>query len=108
MEKNSKHKTAFVMPLGKYQFTVMPFGLVGAPAVFQRLMNSILADLPDFASAYMDDVVVFSSLWEDHLNHLATVFDKLEKAGLTAKLAKCQLGMQQCTYLGHVVGRGLV
>lgn len=105
---DSRPKTAFVTPLGKYQFTVMPFGLVGAPATFQRLMNSVVADFQEFASAYLDDVVVFSTSWEDHIHHLTSVFDVLVQAGLTAKLAKCQLGLNQCFYLGHMVGEGLV
>ena len=106
--EDSCQKTAFVTPLGKYQFKVMPFGLVGAPAVFQRMMNTLLADIISFSGAYIDDVVIFSDSWEDHLSHLRTVFQKLREARLTAKPRKCQFGMFQCSYLGHVVGQGKV
>ena len=106
--ENSCQKTAFMTPLGKYQFRVMPFGLVGAPAVFQRMMNTLLADIMSFSGAYIDDVAIFSDSWEDHLIHLRTVFQKLREAKLTAKPRKCQFGMFQCTYLGHVVGQGKV
>lgn len=108
VEPHSRPKTAFITPLGKYHFVVMPFGLVGAPAVFQRLMNTLLTDCGSFASAYMDDVVVFSRTWDDHLQHLEMVFKTLQEAGLTVKRAKCQLGKKQCVYLGHVVGQGHV
>lgn len=66
--EDSRQKTAFVTPLGKYQFKMMPFGLVGAPAVFQRMMNTLLADTLSFSGAYIDDVVIFSNSWEDHLS----------------------------------------
>ena len=105
---DSRQKTAFVTPLGKYQFKVMPFGLVGAPAVFQRMMNTLLADIISYAGAYIDDLVIFSTSWDDHLNHLRTVFQKLRAAKLTAKPQKCQFGMFQCSYLGHLVGQGRV
>ena len=104
----SKHKTAFVTPLGKYQVTVMPFGLVGSPVVFQRMMNTILADILFFASAFIDDVALYSKTWEEHIQHLTTVFTRLREAKLTAKGRKCELGMRECFYLGHVVGCGQV
>ncbi len=101
-------KCAFVTQFGKYEFNVMPFGLMGAPAVFQRLMNSIFGDAPDHVAAYLDDVVVFSSTWEDHLQHLDDALSRLQKAGLAVKAKKCQLGMKECVFLGHTVGRGQV
>lgn len=99
---------AFVMPWGKYHFKVMPFGLVGAPATFQRMMNDILAGLESYAAAYMDDVVIFSADWDEHLQHLKVVFGKLQESGLTVRRTKCQLGRMECTYLGHVMGQGKV
>ena len=86
----------------------MPFGLMGAPATFQRVMDQLLTGLQDFTSAYLDDLIVFSSTWEEHLRHLALVLNKLQGAGLTAKPGKCQFGMTRCSYLGHVVGGGEV
>ena len=103
-----RHKTAFVTPFGLYQFTVMPFGLQGAPATFQRLMDQVLRGVGDFAAAYLDDIVIFSETWEDHLTHVHSVLSRLQKSGLTAKPSKCQFGMAQCVYLGHVVGSQLV
>ena len=85
----------------------MPFGLCGAPATFQRLMDRVIRDKGGFARTYLDDLVIFSSSWEDHLDHLSQIFQRLEDAGLTTKLRKCQFGMSECSYLGHVVGGGL-
>ena len=85
-----------------------PFGLSGAPATFQRLMDRVLRGLDSFSAAYLDDVIIFSMSWESHLEHLRAVFQRLREAGLTAKPRKCQFGMQQCSYLGHVVGSGVV
>ena len=104
--ESSRPKTAFVTPLGKYQFKVMPFGLVGEPAIFQRMMNAILGHLTAYVAAYMDDVVIYSSTWQDHLQHIQQTLAQLGKAGLTVKLGKCRFGLQKCPYLGHVVGRG--
>ena len=82
---------------------MMPFGLSGAPATFQRLMDRVLRGLDSFSAAYLDDVIIFSTSWESHLEHLRAVFQRLREAGLKAKPHKCQFGMQQCSYLGHVV-----
>ena len=108
MAENARVKTAFVTPFGLYQFCVMPFGLQGAPATFQRMMDQLLRGLEEYAAAYLDDLVIYSDSWEDHMLHLAKVFDRLRGAGLTAKPRKCQFGMTQCVYLGHVVGNGVV
>ena len=104
----AKHKTAFTTPFGLYQFNVMPFGLQGAPATFQRLMDKVLQGLQDFSAAYLDDVIIFSENWKQHLQHLRQVLQSFRDAGLTVKAKKCQFGMAQCTYLGHVVGSGAV
>ena len=103
-----RHKTAFTSPFGLYQFCVMPFGLNGAPATFQRLMNEVVRDMENFAQAYLDDLVIFSDTWSEHLSHLQTVLERLQGFGLTAKMAKCQWAMGECTYLGHVIGGGHV
>ena len=99
-------KTAFVTPWGKYQYRYMPFGLRNAPATFQRLMDVVLHDVWYCCQAYIDDIVVFSSSWEDHCSHLAVVLKKLQDAGLTLKTSKCEWGVATCTYLGLVVGQG--
>ena len=86
IEEQSKPKTALITPFGLYQFKVMPFGLQGAPATFQRLMDLVLHGMEDLAAAYLDDIVIFSSSWENHLGHLNRIFESLRQVGLTVKL----------------------
>ena len=69
----------------------MPFGMCNAPATFQRLVNIVFADVPN-CTAYLDDVVIHSSTWSDHLSTLKRVFQWLENASLTLNLAKCEFG----------------
>ena len=107
MAQQARAKTAFATPYGLFQFNVMPFGLQGAPATFQRLMDSVVRGL-EFTAAYLDDLIVYSETWEEHLAHLRVVFQRLREAGLTAKPKKCQFGANRCVYLGHVVGDGTV
>ncbi|KAJ1175570.1 hypothetical protein NDU88_000857 [Pleurodeles waltl] len=108
MAPGAKEKTAFSTPDGHYQFTVMPFGLKNAPATFQRLVNQVLAGLESFSTAYLDDIAVFSSTWQDHLVHLKKVLKALQSAGLSIKASKCQIGQGTVVYLGHLVGGGQV
>ena len=104
MATEDRVKTAFSSPMGLYQYTVMPFGLSGAPATFQRMMDTILRGLEDFVGVYIDDVVIYSSTLTEHLQHLQSVLERLQQAGLTLKLKKCKFGAVECTYLGHQVG----
>ena len=105
---SDRGKTAFCTPFGLFQFNVMPFGLQGAPGTFQRMMDGLIRGLSSFSAAYLDDLVVFSSTWEEHVGHVRAIFERLREAGLTAKLRKCQFGMTNCVYLGHVVGGGFL
>ena len=108
MAPDSKEKTAFTTPFGLYEFEVMPFGLHNAPATFQRTMNHVLRDCRGFSGAYIDDIVVFSKSWEEHIQHLCKVFTQLEKAGFTVKVKKCRFGNDTAHYLGHVIGAGRI
>ena len=108
MDEESKDKTAFATPFGLYEFEVMPFGLHSAPATFQRMMNHTLRDCWHFARAYLDDIVIFSRSWEEHLVHLRKVLTCLQTAKLTINASKCQFGKDEVHYLGHVIGGGTV
>lgn len=99
--------SAFVTPDAFLQYTVMPFGVRNAPATFQRLVNTVLSGLSG-CEAYLDDIVVHSSSWDDHIQQLQGVFGRLRDANLTVNLAKCEFGQATVTYLGKVVGRGQV
>ncbi|KAI2645462.1 Retrovirus-related Pol polyprotein from transposon 17.6 [Labeo rohita] len=74
---------------GHWQYWTLPFGLHGAPAMFQRMMDIILRPHQAYAAAYLDDVVVHSEAWEDHLDRLRRVLSELRRAGLTANPRKC-------------------
>ncbi len=69
-------------------------------------MNTKLADVPDFTTAYLDDIAVFSDSWEDHLEHLRTVLQKIRESGLTLKMAKCKWAYHETEFLGHRIGGG--
>ena len=108
LTKEAREKTAFATPSGLYQFTVMPFGLQGAPATFQRLMDELIRGMTSYSASYIDDLVIYSDSWDDHLAHLHAILKRIQGANLTAKVRKCQFGMRYCVYLGHRVGGGLV
>ena len=72
------------------------------------MMEGVVCGVSKFANAYLDDLIVYSDTWEDHLVHVRAVLNKVKEVGLTTKPFKCQLAMPECTYLGNVVGRGLV
>ena len=79
--KDSRAKTAFVTPFGKYKFLMVPFGLTQAPTYFQLLINKVLEGLP-YAMTYLDDIIIFSKNELEHLEHLEEVFCQLKQAGL--------------------------
>ena len=101
-------KTSFCTPWGKFQFRFMPFGLRNGPSVFQRLMDNLLHKDKEYSQVYIDDIAVFSTTWEEHCHHIGVVLSRLQEAGLTANVSKCQWAQTQVEFLGHVVGMGKV
>ena len=105
LSEEAEPKTAFVPggPHGsKYQFNRCPFGLSQAPAYFQRLVHEVLRGLP-FTFGYLDDILIFSSGVEAHLEHLRKVFLRLREAKLKLKASKCSFFKKHIQYLGHLV-----
>ena len=100
--KDSRAKTAFVMPFGKYKFLQVPFGLAQAPAFFQHLMNKVLDNCP-FAMTYLDDIIIFSDMEEEHLAHIEEIFKRLEATDLKMKRSKCDFFKKYIHYLGHLI-----
>ena len=96
-------KTAFSPGpgFGLFQFQRMPFGLSGAPASFQRLINIICHDL-SFVTTYLDDLFVHSKDIHEHMKHLEVLFQRMHDAGLTFRGSKCQIGLPSVAYLGHI------
>ena len=103
----AKEISAFVTPDGLYQYKVMPFGMKNSPATFQRLVNSLISNL-DGCKAYIDDAIIFSEEWQQHLQTIRTFFDRLSDAKLTVNLAKSEFCHANLTFLGHIVGQGQV
>ena len=106
MEEADRKKTAFSTCEGHFEFNVMPFGLTNAPATFQRLMECVLAGLTyEQCLIYLDDIVVFSVTFDQHLERLKMVFHHLAEAGLKLKPSKCHFAKSEIRYLGHIVSR---
>lgn len=104
MKEEDKEKTAFICPLGFYQFERMPQGITGAPATFQRLMEKTVGDMNLLeVLVYLDDLIVFGRTLEEHEERLIKVLDRLREAGLKISLDKCQFGQSQVKYVGHIV-----
>jgi hypothetical protein len=101
-----REKTAFRTHRGLYQFIRMPFGLRNGPAIFQRIMQRVLAPyLWIFTLVYIDDIVIFSLTFDDHLKHLDLVLKAIIAAGVTLSPKKCNLGYQSLMLLGQKVSR---
>lgn len=101
-------KTAFCTRYGLFEWMVTPFGLSEAPATFQRYINSVLRDfLDEFASAYMDDVLIYSSASrEDHMRKVRLVLERLQEHGLHLDPDKCEFGCKTVKYLGFIIHAG--
>ncbi|GKC67026.1 putative reverse transcriptase domain-containing protein [Tanacetum coccineum] len=96
-------KTAFRTRYGHFEFTVMPFGLNNAPAVFMDLMNRVCKPYLDkFVIVFIDDILIYSKSKEDHEVHLKIVWELLKKEKLFAKFSKCEFWLQEVCFLGHV------
>ncbi|MEL7522628.1 MAG: reverse transcriptase family protein, partial [Cyanobacteria bacterium J06553_1] len=105
LTERAKRISAFVTCDGFYQYNVMAFGLRNAPSTFQRLANKLIQDLKGSA-VYLDDLVVFSETWPQHVKTLTELFSRLETANLTVNLAKSEIGKATLSYLGFEVGNG--
>ena len=98
----ARAKTAFVTPFGKYEFNKVLFGLAEAAAYFQELICKVIGNVP-YVMGYLDDIIIFSKIEEEHLQHIADIFKKLCKAGLKLKLSKFSFFQKELQYLGHLI-----
>lgn len=108
VEDGTRELTAFTVPgKGLFHFKVMPFGLSNAPTTFQNAMEIILRPvLGKFVYVYLDDILVYSKSFEEHLVHLEEVFNLLLAAGLKLNWTKCSFLKPYVDYLGHIIGQG--
>ncbi|KAJ9529863.1 hypothetical protein QJQ45_022262 [Haematococcus lacustris] len=98
-------KTAFLTPMGQFQFKVLCFGLTNAPATFQRAMNNVFQPLINKSVlVYIDDILVMSNSAEEHVQHLREVLELMRQHKLYAKRSKCEFNKTELTFLGHIVG----
>ena len=107
LTQRAREISAFVTPSGLYQYKVMPFGMKNAPATFQRMVNKLVRDI-DGCEGYIDDVVIFSDNWSDHICQIERFFQIMREAKLTINLMKSEFGKATVKYLGHIVGQGQV
>lgn len=104
MSNDSKEKTAFITHNGLFEFNRLPFGLCNSAATFQRAMTHILRGLEwDICLVYIDDLIIFSRSFDEHLIHLEKVFKRLREADVKLKPSKCHFVKSQVEYLGHIV-----
>ena len=106
MKDECRPYTAFITPWGLYEWLHIPFGLSGAPGCFQTFMENTLSDLRDeICIPYLDDVIVFSKSFSQHLQNVRTVLQRLRGSGVKLKSSKCNFFRPQCRYLGHFVSK---
>lgn len=105
-----RKKTGFVTQEGHFQWTCLPFGLKTSPAIFQRILSGILRKykLTDFAVNYIDDILIFSESFTEHISHISKVLNAIIIEGFRLKLTKCTFAESSVKYLGHIIGHNTV
>src|SRR6266513_1472321 len=106
MDEKDIEKTAFITHERLYECTIMPFGLTNAPATFQRTMQMVLGELfYTVAPVYIDDIIVHSKTFQDHMRDIEDVFEKLQGANLKLGPEKCKFCFEEIKFLGHIIGK---
>lgn len=106
VDQEDKAKTAFTTKYGLYEYNRMPFGLCNAPGTFQRTMELVMRGLQwRIVLVYLDDVIIVSSTYQEHLGRLREVFQRLREHGLKLKPKKCHLLQREVEFLGHIVNQ---
>ena len=109
MEPDSAYLTAIQTKFGLYEWKVMPFGLTNAPSTFQQCMDATLEGLIGSGVAvYLDDIIIYTETWEEHVDKVKQVFNRLLQHHFKVKLKKCEFGQTETTYLGHTLKGGQI
>ena len=104
LNDEAKEKTAFASHKGLFKFEVLPFGLSNAVPAFQRTMEIVLDGVPN-CKVYLDDIIIYSRTFEEHLIHLIKVLQRLREANLKIKPQKCEFGKQEVRFLGFTINK---
>ena len=104
LSEQSKPLTAFTKHSGKFQWNVLPFGIRIGVQTFSFVINKAIGHCSDFATNYLDDIIVFSRTAEDHMEHLERIFAALQTADLKIKVSKCEFFKKHISYLGFLIG----
>jgi len=110
IRKKDRHKLAFVTHHGHWQWNCLPFGLKSAPAIFQRILSSVLRKkgLDKFTKNYIDDMLIFSKTYKEHIMHIKKTIRALREEGFKLNKKKCQFALREVTFLGHRIGNNLI
>ncbi len=105
-----RYKTAFITQHGHYQWRNLPFGLKTSPAIFQRILSGIVRrrNLSSFCCHYIDDIIIFSKSFAEHVQHIEQVLQAIIKEGFKLKFVKCNFATQSVKYLGHIISKNSV
>lgn len=105
-----RYKTGFVTQEGHYQWTCLPFGLKTSPAIFQRILGNIMRKhgLTGFAVNFIDDILIFSKTFEEHIIHIKKLLDAIREEGFRLKLTKCKFAHDSVKYLGHILQKNTI
>ena len=104
MRKGDDHKTAFGTRYRQYEYKVMPFGLVNAPATFQKMMNKSLREFLDHGVVvYLDNILIYSEKMDDHIKLVQKVHDRLEQHDLAVSLKQSVFHQDEVEFLGYIV-----
>ena len=106
MQPEDIYKTSFRCRFGQWEMTVMPMGAQGSPGTMQRLATETFKDVHDFVVVYMDDILIFSKTAEEHVQHVSKVMQRLREAHLHIKRSKCDFGVTELEFLGHMLRGG--
>lgn len=106
MHPDSEHKGTFITQSGVYKYKRMPYGLMNAPVSFQMVMTQVLRGLTwRQCLIYLDNILVSSKTFDDHLSHLEQIFSRLRQAYLKLKSSKCDFAAKEIKYLGYIISK---
>ena len=103
IKEDDKHKTAFITPDELYEWNVLPQGLKNSPPTFQCIILDMLSTCRQFSLVYIDDIVIFSRTFEEHVNHLTRVLSILSNHNLQLNLSTCSILRRQIDYLSNTI-----